>query len=96
MAVWVYALAAASALIAHNVGRLGKTLRPGRPDPNGERVMVVGLWDSDDEARMVRLVMNETEAALRQSDDLKQELKEERKEADRQIRESKNQRTPRR
>ena len=47
-------LAAASGLIAHNEGRLGKTLRPGRHDAQtGEKVTVVGLWDSDDEARMV-------------------------------------------
>ena len=46
-------LAAASALIAHNEGRLGKTLRPGRQDADGERVTVVALWDSDEEARMV-------------------------------------------
>jgi DNA helicase II / ATP-dependent DNA helicase PcrA len=47
-------LAAASALIAHNAGRLGKTLRVGRSDAgDGEKVSVVGLWDSDEEARMV-------------------------------------------
>jgi DNA helicase II / ATP-dependent DNA helicase PcrA len=46
-------LAAASALIAHNEGRLGKTLRPGRNDSEGEPVLVVSLWDSDEEARMV-------------------------------------------
>jgi ATP-dependent DNA helicase UvrD/PcrA len=46
-------LAAASGLIAHNEGRLGKTLRPGRNDANGEKVSVVSLWDSDEEARMV-------------------------------------------
>jgi DNA helicase-2/ATP-dependent DNA helicase PcrA len=46
-------LAAAAALIQHNEGRLGKTLRPGREDAGGERVTVVGLWDSDEEARMV-------------------------------------------
>jgi DNA helicase-2/ATP-dependent DNA helicase PcrA len=46
-------LAAASALIAHNEGRLGKTLHPGRPDSDGEKVSVVSLWDSDEEARMV-------------------------------------------
>jgi DNA helicase II / ATP-dependent DNA helicase PcrA len=47
-------LAAASGLIAHNEGRLGKTLRPGRQDAQqGEKVTVVGLWDSDEEARMV-------------------------------------------
>ncbi|MDE2581785.1 MAG: UvrD-helicase domain-containing protein [Rhodospirillales bacterium] len=46
-------LAAAAALIAHNEGRLGKTLRPGRTDAEGEPVTVVSLWDSDEEARMV-------------------------------------------
>jgi DNA helicase-2/ATP-dependent DNA helicase PcrA len=46
-------LAAASGLIAHNEGRLGKTLRPGGNDASGEKVAVVGLWDSDEEARMV-------------------------------------------
>ncbi len=47
-------LAAASGLIAHNEGRLGKTLRPGRADAqSGEKVIVVALWDSDEEARMV-------------------------------------------
>ncbi len=46
-------LAAASALIAHNEGRLGKTLRPGRNDSEGEPVSVISLWDSDEEARMV-------------------------------------------
>jgi DNA helicase II / ATP-dependent DNA helicase PcrA len=47
-------LAAASGLIAHNEGRLGKTLRPGRNDAqNGEKVTVVALWDSDEEAQMV-------------------------------------------
>ena len=46
-------LAAAAGLIAHNEGRLGKTLRPGRNDASGENVEVVSLWDSDEEARMV-------------------------------------------
>jgi len=46
-------LAAASGLIAHNEGRLGKTLRPGGNDASGEKVSVVGLWDSVEEARMV-------------------------------------------
>jgi DNA helicase-2/ATP-dependent DNA helicase PcrA len=47
-------LAAASGLISHNEGRLGKTLRPGRADAQGgEKVTVVGVWDSDEEARMV-------------------------------------------
>ncbi len=46
-------LAAAAGLIANNEGRLGKTLRSGRNDAHGEQVSVVGLWDSDEEARMV-------------------------------------------
>ena len=46
-------LATAAALIAHNEGRLGKTLRPGRNDAAGDKVEVIGLWDSDEEARMV-------------------------------------------
>ena len=46
-------LAAASGLIAHNEGRLGKTLRPGGNDAAGEPVQLVSLWDSDEEARMV-------------------------------------------
>jgi ATP-dependent DNA helicase UvrD/PcrA len=46
-------LAAASGLIAHNEGRLGKTLRPGRNDAAGEKIQVVALWDSEEEARMV-------------------------------------------
>ncbi len=46
-------LGAASALIAHNEGRLGKTLRSGRNDADGEKVEVLNLWDSDEEARMI-------------------------------------------
>ena len=46
-------LATASHLIAHNSGRLGKTLRTGRNDAEGEKVRVVSLWDSEEEARMV-------------------------------------------
>jgi len=46
-------LAAASGLIAHNEGRLGKTLHSGRNDSAGENVEVVALWDSEEEARMV-------------------------------------------
>jgi len=44
-------LAAASHLIAHNQGRLGKTLRT--EDEPGEKVMVTGAWDSEEEARAV-------------------------------------------
>jgi DNA helicase-2/ATP-dependent DNA helicase PcrA len=46
-------LAAASHLISHNEGRLGKTLRPGREDAAGEDVEVIALWDSEEEARTV-------------------------------------------
>jgi len=46
-------LAAAAGLIARNAGRLGKTLRAGRKDAEGEKVRVVSLWDSEEEARMV-------------------------------------------
>ncbi len=46
-------LGAAAGLIANNEGRLGKTLRSGRNDASGEKVSVISLWDSDEEARMV-------------------------------------------
>ncbi|MGF1276209.1 ATP-dependent helicase [Acetobacter pasteurianus] len=46
-------LGAAAGLIAHNSERLGKTLRPGREDAEGKKVSVLGVWDSDTEARMV-------------------------------------------
>ncbi|MGQ4273136.1 ATP-dependent helicase [Terrihabitans sp. B22-R8] len=44
-------LGAASHLIAHNQGRLGKTLRP--QGEEGERVTVTGSWDSGEEARAI-------------------------------------------
>ncbi len=44
-------LAAASQLIAHNQGRLGKTLRT--EDVLGEKVTVTGAWDSQEEARSI-------------------------------------------
>jgi ATP-dependent DNA helicase UvrD/PcrA len=44
-------LAAASHLIAHNEGRLGKTLRT--EDVLGEKVHVTGGWDSEEEARSI-------------------------------------------
>jgi DNA helicase II / ATP-dependent DNA helicase PcrA len=44
-------LAAASHLIAHNEGRLGKTLRT--EDVPGEKVTVTGSWDSEEEARTI-------------------------------------------
>ena len=42
-------LAAASGLIAHNQGRLGKTLFTDGSD--GEKVAVTGVWDDEEEAR---------------------------------------------
>jgi len=44
-------LTAASHLIAHNEGRLGKTLRT--EDVDGEKVTVTGSWDSEEEARAI-------------------------------------------
>ena len=44
-------LAAASHLIAHNQGRLGKTLRT--EDAPGEKVKVTSCWDSEEEARAI-------------------------------------------
>jgi len=44
-------LAAASQLIAHNEGRLGKTLHT--EDVDGEKVEVTGAWDSEEEARSI-------------------------------------------
>src|SRR6202030_4189062 len=44
-------LATASHLIAHNEGRLGKTLRT--EDEAGEKVAVVAAWDSEEEARAI-------------------------------------------
>jgi len=44
-------LAAAAHIIAHNEGRLGKTLRT--DDVLGEKVSVTGAWDSEEEARAI-------------------------------------------
>jgi len=44
-------LAAASGLIAHNQGRLGKTLHT--TDDDGEKVVVEGCWDDEEEARVI-------------------------------------------
>ncbi len=60
-------LAAASGLIAHNEGRLGKTLHSGRNDSAGDNVEVVALWDSEEEARMVG---NRVETYRRSGDSL--------------------------
>src|SRR6266702_2449562 len=58
-------LAAASHLIAHNEGRLGKTLRT--EDEDGEKVTVTGSWDSEEEARGIG---EEIEQIQRQGDKL--------------------------
>ncbi|MGY3356801.1 superfamily I DNA/RNA helicase [Bradyrhizobium sp. GM0.4] len=58
-------LAAASHLIAHNEGRLGKTLRT--EDQDGEKVTVTGSWDSEEEARGIG---EEIEQIQRQGDKL--------------------------
>ncbi|TWB92046.1 Rep family ATP-dependent DNA helicase [Bradyrhizobium macuxiense] len=54
-------LAAASHLIAHNEGRLGKTLRT--EDIDGEKVTVTGSWDSEEEARAIGEELEELQRA---------------------------------
>jgi DNA helicase-2/ATP-dependent DNA helicase PcrA len=54
-------LAAASHLIAHNEGRLGKTLRT--EDVDGEKVSVTGSWDSEEEARAIGEEIEELQRA---------------------------------
>ena len=56
-------LAAASHLIAHNEGRLGKTLRT--EDVDGEKVTVTGSWDSEEEARAIGEEIEELQRAAR-------------------------------
>lgn len=49
-------LAAASSVISHNKGRLGKTLHVGeeaKADPDADKVKVRGLWDGEAEARLI-------------------------------------------
>ncbi len=46
-------LGAAAHLIAHNEGRLGKTLFTDRSDPDDRKVQVHAAWDSEEEARAV-------------------------------------------
>ena len=46
-------LASASHLIAHNEGRLGKTLFTEIEDPDAAKVMVANAWDSEEEARSI-------------------------------------------
>jgi DNA helicase II / ATP-dependent DNA helicase PcrA len=54
-------LASASHLIAHNEGRLGKTLRT--EDVEGEKVAVTGAWDSEEEARAIGEEIEELQRA---------------------------------
>ncbi len=62
-------LAAASGLIAHNAGRLGKTLRPGLAHAADgiEKIRTRAVWDGEAEAR---LVVDEIEARQRAGDRL--------------------------
>jgi len=53
-------LAAADGLIAHNAGRLGKTLWSDAGE--GEKVRIIGVWDGPEEARRVG---EETESHMR-------------------------------
>ncbi|EKF20822.1 ATP-dependent helicase [Nitratireductor pacificus] len=46
-------LGAASHLIAHNEGRLGKTLFTDHADPDDDKVRVHAAWDSEEEARAI-------------------------------------------
>jgi len=46
-------LAAASHLIAHNEGRLGKTLFTETPEDTAQKVRLRAVWDSEEEARAV-------------------------------------------
>jgi DNA helicase-2/ATP-dependent DNA helicase PcrA len=58
-------LAAASGVIAHNQGRLGKTLWTQAGE--GEKIVLRGVWDADEEARWVG---DEIEALQRKGDRL--------------------------
>jgi len=49
----VHILGAAAHLIAHNEGRLGKTLFTDRANHDDDRVIVHAAWDSEEEARAV-------------------------------------------
>ena len=61
-------LAAADGLIAHNAGRLGKTLWTDAGD--GEKVRVTGVWDGPEEARRVGEEIEAHEAAGKSLDDV--------------------------
>ena len=61
-------LAAADGLIAHNSGRLGKTLWTDRGD--GDKVRVIGVWDGPEEARRVGEEAESHEARGHSLDDI--------------------------
>jgi DNA helicase II / ATP-dependent DNA helicase PcrA len=61
-------LAAASHIIAHNQGRLGKTLRT--EDELGEKVNVTGAWDSEEEARSIGEEIEELQRAKHNLDEI--------------------------
>ncbi len=58
----------ASHLIAHNEGRLGKTLRT--EDVDGEKVTVTGSWDSEEEARAIGEEIEELQRAGHKLNDI--------------------------
>lgn len=61
-------LAAADGLIAHNAGRLGKTLWTDRGD--GDKVKVIGVWDGPEEARRIGEEAERHEGAGQSLDDI--------------------------
>lgn len=61
-------LAAADGLIAHNAGRLGKTLWTDAGE--GEKVQVIGVWDGPEEARRIGEEIEAREAAGKSLDDV--------------------------
>ena len=61
-------LAAADGLIAHNAGRLGKTLWTDCGE--GEKVKVIGVWDGPEEARRVGEEAERHEGAGKSLDDI--------------------------
>ena len=61
-------LAAADGLIAHNAGRLGKTLWTDCGE--GEKVRVIGVWDGPEEARRVGEEAERHEGAGKSLDDI--------------------------
>ena len=61
-------LAAASGVIAHNSGRLGKTLWTAEED--GDKVDVIGVWDGPEEARRVGEIIEVSKREGRKLDDM--------------------------